>query len=242
MIMILRRNSVVMLGLALLLGVMAVFVGGRADSLPANTLSVYGRTVVVDAGHGNPDGGCMASDGTKEATLNLSIAQKLANILLQSGCKVVMTRTTDEGLYNPTDRTIREKKRSDMYKRRDIQQNSRADIFVSIHMNHFGQSKYRGAQVVYDTKNPQAKVLAKHIQASLRENVDPNNYREALAARPEIYILKDAPIPSVIVECGFLSNQQELALLKTEDYQSKLAWAIYCGIANYFEQAADEFA
>ncbi len=240
MIMIFRRSSIAALCLIVLLVCAAHSVGRQVQSFPANSLAVCGRTVVIDAGHGNPDGGCSAADGTQEAALNLLVAQKLADILLQSDCRVVMTRTTSEGLYDSGFRSIGAKKRSDMYKRRDIQQNAGGDIFVSIHMNKFEQSKYYGAQVVYDAKNDSARLLARCIQASLRERLDPGNKREAMAAGPNIFLLKSAPVASVVVECGFMSNPQELGLLKTDDYQSRIAWAVYDGILKYFEQAANQ--
>lgn len=240
MIMIFKRSSACLVSITLLVAGITILLGRQLGDVPASALPVYSTTIVLDAGHGEPDGGCVAADGTKEAGLNLAVSQKLANILSQSGSKVIMTRTTEEGMFDASAKTVAEKKRADMYKRRDTQESAGADIFVSVHMNKFEQSKYSGAQVVYDTKNPQAKILADCIQASLRENVDPDNKREPMAAQSGIFLLKNAPIPSVIVECGFLSNPDELARLKTEDYQNKIAWAIYGGICKYFEQASPQ--
>ena len=120
-----------------------------------------------------------------------------------------------------------------MKKRREIQKNMGADIFCSIHMNQFSESKYYGAQVVYDNTNENAKLLAECIQTELKNNLDPENKRLAMKSGSNIYLLKNAPIVSVIVECGFLSNEKELALLKTDEYQSKIAWAIYIGLTEY---------
>ena len=105
-------------------------------------------------GTAEPDGGAAGADGTTEAGLNLLVAQKLNNLLLQSDIKTVMTRTTNEGIYDPSAKNITEKKRTDMRKRREIQSSVGADLFISIHMNQFEQSKYHGAQVVYDGKTP----------------------------------------------------------------------------------------
>lgn len=203
-------------------------------SVPASVNASYGKTVVIDAGHGDPDGGAVGKDGTTEAGLNLLVAQKVENLLSQAGIHTVMTRTTNEGIYDSDAKTIAEKKRSDMRKRRDIQSSAGADLFVSIHMNLFEQSKYHGAQVVYDGKNEEAKRLAECIQSALKEGVDPGNERQAMKAGSGIYLLKNAPIPSVIVECGFLSNEEELANLKTDEYQTKLAWAVMKGIEAYY--------
>jgi len=202
--------------------------------VPATVNASYGKVVVIDAGHGEPDGGAAGADGTTEAGLNLLVAQKLNNLLLQSDIKTVMTRTTNEGIYDPSAKNITEKKRTDMRKRREIQSSVGADLFISIHMNQFEQSKYHGAQVVYDGKNAEAKRLAECIQSALREGVDPDNDRQAMKSDGSIYLLKNAPVPSVIVECGFLSNGEELEKLKTDEYQTKLAWAVMKGIEAYY--------
>ena len=236
MIMVIKRSSAVLILAAALILLAGFWAGQRFDSVPASGSGSFNKTVIIDAGHGEPDGGCVADDGTKEAGLNLKIAQKLAGILEQSGCKVIMTRTTDEGIYDKTAKNITQKKRADMYRRRDIQASANADIFISIHINKFEQEKYYGAQVMYDTKNPESKELAQALQLALREGLDPANKREIMAANSDIFLLKNAPLPSVIVECGFLSNKDELELLKTDEYQNRIAWAVYMGISKYFER------
>lgn len=234
MIVFIKKSSVFLLCTIFICVMMIAGIALGSISVPATVNASYGKVVVIDAGHGEPDGGAAGADGTTEAGLNLLVAQKLNNLLLQSDIKTVMTRTTNEGIYDPSAKNITEKKRTDMRKRREIQSSVGADLFISIHMNQFEQSKYHGAQVVYDGKNAEAKRLAECIQSALREGVDPDNDRQAMKSDGSIYLLKNAPVPSVIVECGFLSNGEELEKLKTDEYQTKLAWAVMKGIEAYY--------
>lgn len=237
MIVFIKKSSVFLLCTIFICVMMIAGIALGSIGVPATVNASYGKVVVIDAGHGEPDGGAAGADGTTEAGLNLLVAQKLNNLLLQSDIKTVMTRTTNEGIYDPSAKNITEKKRTDMRKRREIQSSVGADLFISIHMNQFEQSKYHGAQVVYDGKNAEAKRLAECIQSALREGVDPDNDRQAMKSDGSIYLLKNAPVPSVIVECGFLSNGEELEKLKTDEYQTKLAWAVMKGIEVYYAGA-----
>ncbi len=234
MIVFLKKSSIFLLSIIFLCTAIILTLAFGSISAPASENASFGKMVIIDAGHGEPDGGALASDGTCEATLNLQVAQKLNNLLSQADIKTVMTRTTEQGIHSSESKTIAQKKSSDMKKRREIQENMGADIFCSIHMNQFSESKYYGAQVVYDNSNEDAKLLAECIQKELKNSVDPDNTRLAMKTNGSIYLLKNAPVPSVIVECGFLSNENELALLKTDEYQSKIAWAIYKGIEAYY--------
>lgn len=236
LIIFLKKSSIFLMCL-IFLSSMAV-VGMAIGSICTPAATVEGgnsKIVIIDAGHGEPDGGAVGGDGTKEAALNLSVAKKLNTLLLKADIKTVMTRSYDEGIQDKSAKTITEKKRSDLHKRREIQENIGADIFCSIHMNHFSQAKYHGAQVVYDGKNAESKKLAECIQSAIVEFADPDNTRLAMASDGGIYLLKNAPIPSVIVECGFMSNKEELAKLKTDEYQNKIAWAVYKGIEKFYE-------
>lgn len=190
------------------------------------------HVIVLDAGHGEPDGGCVAEDGTKESVLNLSVTKMLEKNLADSGYKTIMTREDENGIHK-SDGTIKNKKRDDMEKRLNIKTSSSADIFVSVHMNKFEQKKYHGAQVLYDKTNENAKKLAEKIQQELNK-ADESNTRLAMETDGSIFLLKSSPVPSVIVECGFLSNTDELERLKTKEYQKKIADAICAGIKNYF--------
>lgn len=185
------------------------------------------KTIILDAGHGGWDPGKTGTSGADEKTLNLAVVEKLREFLEQGGAEVALTRKTDEALGGG--------KREDMAARKKIANESGGDILVSIHQNAFPSPKVKGAQVFYHKSSENGKVLAEALQESLRQRVDDGNQRQA-KENADYYILRTTEIPAVIVECGFLSNREEEELLNDETYQERLAWAIYCGILNYFEQ------
>lgn len=188
------------------------------------------KTVVIDSGHGGNDPGKMSSDGILEKDINLSIAKKLKKRLIDSGINVVMTREDDNGLYSEQDSN---KKIADMKKRCQIIKDCSADIVVSIHQNSFESSSVSGAQVFYYKHSAEGKELAGILQNSFKENLDPDNKRQE-KADSTYYMLIHTEAPTVIAECGFLSNPKEAALLNTDEYQEKVADAIYKGIIEYF--------
>ena len=177
--------------------------------------------------------GAESSNGVTEAQINLEIALKLQNLLEQSGSTVILTRSDENEIYDAGSDTIREKKVSDMKNRVKIGNESSADIFVSIHLNKIDQSQYDGWQTFYKTNNEESKRLATTIQNSLNEAMQKENSRTP-AQLNTVYLMKYVEIPITIVECGFLSNPEEESLLQTDEYQDKLAWGIYNGIADYF--------
>ena len=191
------------------------------------------HTIILDAGHGYPDGGA-TGNGSIESDLNLNIVLKLQNILESSGCTVLLTRSDGNGIYDSSANTIRKQKISDMKNREKIANNSNADIFVSIHMNKLPEAQYSGWQTFYKRNDNTSSKLAKCIQENLN-NFLGNNNRE-IKPISNIYLAEHVEIPLVIVECGFLSNEKENSLLKTDSYQDKLAWAIYTGIMDYFAE------
>lgn len=197
------------------------------------SLPISGKIIVVDAGHGVPDEGAESSNGTTEAQTNLKIALKLQNLLEQSGCTVILTRSDENAIYDLDSKTLREKKISDIRNRVKIGNESQADVFVSIHLNKIPQSQYDGWQTFYKEGNQEGAKLAKSIQSSLNEAIQKENNRVAKII-DNIYIIKNVEIPTTIVECGFLSNPDEEKLLLEDEYQNKLAWGIYNGIINYF--------
>lgn len=186
-------------------------------------------TVVIDSGHGGIDPGKIAADGTLEKDLNLAIAFKLKEYLEASDVCVVMTRTSDAGLY---DEDASNKKVQDMKRRIALMEESAADFVISIHQNSYSDSSVRGAQVFYYTASQDSKVMAEKLQSILVEKIDPTNHRKA-KANDSYYLLKKTSLPIVIVECGFLSNPQEAAHLKSEAYQDQLAWVLHLGILEY---------
>ncbi len=186
------------------------------------------KTVILDAGHGGFDGGASAGD-VLEKDINLKIALFLADHLRLSGYDVILTREDDSATNDEGDR-IRSKKISDMKNRLVIMKSYPDAFFVSIHLNKYSDSQPKGTQVFYSQKTEESKLLAQSIQQTVKELLQSDNHREIKPATRDAYLLYNAPIPAVIVECGFLSNPAELALLKTEEYQKKMAFAVYCGI------------
>lgn len=200
--------------------------GGASENVMFSALDA---TIVLDAGHGGWDPGKTGTHGKNEKELNLAVTEKLAEYLEIGGAEVILTRTFDDALG--------EGKRTDMAERKRIANESDADILVSIHQNAFLSAKVKGAQVFYHNSSGEGKRLAECVQESLRRRVDGSNHRQA-KENDSYYILRTTEIPAVIVECGFLSNQEEEKLLNDERYQEKLAWAIYCGILDYFEKSS----
>lgn len=163
----------------------------------------------------------------------MKIVLKVQNLLEQAGSTVILTRSDENGVYDLDKKTLREKKISDIKNRVKIGNESEANIFVSIHLNKIPQQQYWGWQTFYKNENEDSKRLAQALQNSLNQTIQKENKREALKIE-NIYIIENVEIPTAIVECGFLSNQEELTLLQTEEYQDRLAWGIYIGIMDYF--------
>ena len=178
--------------------------------------------------------GAESSNGTTEAQINLKIVLKLQQLLEQSGCTVILTRSDENAIYDLDSKTLRQKKVSDIHNRVKIGNESSADIFVSIHLNKISQQQYYGWQTFYNTKNEKSKDLADQIQGNLNETMQKENDRIAMKLNT-VYIMKHVEIPISIVECGFLSNQQEEKELQQDEYQNQLAWGIYNGIISYFQ-------
>ncbi len=214
---------------ACLCGMVFIVANGTVQT---STTPATNKTIILDAGHGVPDYGTESVNGTTEQELNLAITLKLQQLLEQSGTKVILTRSDDNGIYEVDKDSIRSKKISDMKNRVYIGNNSDADIYVSIHMNYYADSQYSGWQTFYQSRCEDSRKLATIIQQSLSENIGQNK-RNPMAIKGA-YIMDKVNIPATIVECGFLSNKNDEEKLKTDEYQSKLAWGIYIGIQKYF--------
>jgi len=217
-------------------GILGLFLCGMFHQQQMTTASaalpISGRVIVLDAGHGGFDGGASAN-GLMEKEVNLSVAHKLREYIEQGGGMVVMTRREDVSTAEADTQGISAKK-SDLTARKQLVEETDADVFVSIHMNKFPQTQYRGAQVFYGGSPEDGKKLGEELQKTLKEVMNDGNERMAKKSDGSIFILKDTSVPSVIVECGFLSNPQEAELLADENYRQKLAWGIYLGLVRYF--------
>lgn len=203
------------------------------EIIPVMSLPVTNKVIILDAGHGTPDEGAESSSGTTEASLNLEITLKIQKLLESSGATVVLTRSDDNSIYEIDAKTIAQKKVSDIKNRVKIGNSSSADVFVSIHLNKISDSNYSGWQTFYQKGSENSEKLANSIQASLNTTISKENMRVPHILT-SVYIMKHVEIPITIVECGFLSNPEEEKKLQTDEYQEMLAWGIYNGIMDYF--------
>ncbi len=210
------------------------FVNNKNYTSEVSSIPVSNHTIVIDAGHGLPDGGATDKDNNLESDLNLKIALKLQKILEASNCTVLLTRSDENGIYEENAKTIKEKKKSDMNNRVNIANNFDSEIFVSIHMNKTNDNS-SGWQTFYKRNCNDSRKLASLIQSNLNYSISSNNKRE-IKSISDIYLAKNVNIPFVLVECGFLSNSNEASLLQNNEYQEKIVWGIYTGIMDYFSE------
>ena len=234
-----KKIMLAIAGVFILIIVVCVFrfSKNQKNVIPTVALPVSNKVIVLDAGHGRrrPEE-VQLLIGLSEAGINLNIALKVQNLLEQAGSTVILTRSDDNGIYDLDKKTLREKKVSDIKNRVKIGNESEADIFVSIHMNKIPETQYWGWQTFFKKDDEKSKMLAKCLQSGLNETIQKENKRESLKIE-NVYIIEHVEIPTAIVECGFLSNEEEKELLKTNEYQDKLAWVIYIGLMDYFYQS-----
>lgn len=191
-------------------------------------------TIVIDAGHGGRDDGCSGVNGTKESEINLKIARILKEYLETMSVRGVMTRLDGNGLY---DADADNYKQSDMEKRIDIIEESSPHMVISIHQNSFVDSSQRGAQVFYQEGDEESFAFAEGVQSQLKVQL------ESARSEPnkgDYYILNECKLPAVLVECGYLTNADDEALLCDEGYQERVAYAIMCGVVKYFDLCGDD--
>lgn len=193
--------------------------------------------IIIDVGHGGEDGGAVAEDGTLEKDLNLSISTYLYQYFREQNFDTIILRTEDVALGDQNLSTIRERKRSDLQKRVEIMNSYPNSVTISIHQNKFEQRKYSGTQVFYSVNDANSVKLAESIRTSIVKDLQPDNKRETKPATESIYVLNHAQYTAVLVECGFVSNSDELAKLKDTDYQKKLAYEIFSGFLEYYKNA-----
>jgi N-acetylmuramoyl-L-alanine amidase len=200
-------------------------------SVPLGSM-VSGRKVVIDAGHGGGDPGAKSVTGIVEKHLNLDIALRLKKYLSRVGVYCIMIRETDRDYFG-SGNGYSTSKRRDLSHRIQIANQSKADVFVSIHANSFPQNIYHGAQTFYSKNNPESQRLAEAIQEQLVSSLGPNHRK---AKKGDFWILELTEMPGVIIETGFLSNPEEARLLATEQYREQLALAIYHGLIKFFQK------
>ncbi len=189
------------------------------------------KIIIIDAGHGGEDCGAIGINGVYEKDLNLEIAFTLGEMLQDNGYAVVYTRTEDKLLYKDEENIKGIRKISDLKNRCAIANRYPDAIFISIHMNSFGNSKYSGAQIYYK-EDDSSRILANTIQSKIKSELQPENNRQIKAGK-DLYVLENTETTSVLVECGFLTNPEECAKLSKKEYQKQLSFAILYGIIEY---------
>jgi N-acetylmuramoyl-L-alanine amidase len=194
-------------------------------SVNAVSWALAGKIIIVDPGHGGRDPGVISPEGIKEKDVNLNIAALLRDLLVQNGVTVIMSRENDSPMS--------ENKREDLNLRANLTAEKQSPLFISIHVNSFPlQPNQCGAQVFYDEKNTEGKILALCIQKRLEEY--PLNSKRAALKHKEAFLLKNIKTPAVIVETGFFSNTEEARKLSEGLYQWQMAYKIFSGIADYY--------
>lgn len=243
MIVVMKKNNILLIGLVLLL-VIAIYSLNINEERVVSVTKEDGnqagnsqKVVILDPGHGGEDPGAVSDySGIREKDVNLEIAFKVKELLEAEGYRVIMTREEDKLQYNDEAKTLYQKRKQDLTRRKKIMDEAGADVVVSIHLNKFGQTQYYGAQTFYPPNSLKSQKLAVCIQKRLREMVDPSNNRQSLVKKEPIIILRDLKTTTAVVECGFLSNREEESRLATEEYRDKLAAAIKQGIMDYFKE------
>ena len=200
-----------------------------ADAIP------YDKIIILDAGHGGEDPGAIGVTGVYEKDLNLELVLEIGKILEEKGYIVVYTRTDDKLLYNEEQNVKGIRKIYDLKNRCEAANKYPDSVFVSIHMNSFGDGKYSGLQVYYSPEDEASRLLADKIQSSVRDSLQKDNNR-TIKQGDGMYLLENTEPTSVLIECGFLTNQTECEKLSQKEYQKELSFSIVCGIIEYVEE------
>ena len=232
-----NRKNIIIISVLLITALTFVFCFSALSTTSANRVDGDKIKVVLDAGHGGVDNGVSGvKTKVKESELNLKVVKKLENYLISAGIEVVLTRSSSAGLYGVATTNLKKK---DMQKRKEIILNAKPSLVVSVHMNKFSVSTRRGAQVFYKANDQASKKLADSIQQCFNGMKEASRQCESLVG--DYYILNCSNYPSVIAECGFLSNPEDEALLVTDAYQDAIAYSIFKGIIGYFSIESIKF-
>ena len=208
---------------------------GQGRSAPAAAVSGTGGdwTLILDAGHGGEDGGASSPAGQKESDINLAIVLKARALMAFLGVEPRLTRETDISLHSDGAGTIHQKKVSDLKNRVAMVEGTPNALLISVHQNHFTDPRYDGTQVFFNGGD-KGRPWGEGAQELFRQVLDLSNDRKAKPMPDGIYLFEHISCPAILVECGFLSNGEEAALLVTDAYQRKvamgLAGAYFCGI------------
>lgn len=230
------RLTFVLIGCFIVLAICARI---TEHALPTAAAASTKPVIVLDAGHGGLDSGAVGATGVLEKDVNLSIVLALRDMFEMSGFEVVLTRDEDISIYDPGVEGIRNQKLNDMDNRLAIIQKYPDSIFLCIHQNNFTDPKYFGGQMFYNNNNPQNRTLAQIMQNKFAQ-LQPGNGREIKLTGEELFLLKSNKNPSLMIECGFLSNPEEEQKLSTWEYQQKVAFTIYGGVMEFIDATVEK--
>ncbi len=231
-----KIQNVVCVALVCVFALVWFFSKDISVSVPASSnvqTNMNKKVIVLDAGHGGIDGGCVSVNGVAEKGINLSIVQTLRDSLDILGFDVVCTREDDRSIHDSGVEGIAKQKLSDMKNRLDIINRYDDALVVSVHQNQFVDPRYSGAQMFYAKENDDSRRLAECMKKQFVALLQPSNERETKPVGKEMYLIHNAKSPALMVECGFLSNPDEAKLLESADYQKKVAFTILTGAQEY---------
>lgn len=211
----------------------AYSVGEITASVPVIEPAAALPVIIIDAGHGGFDPGAVGVSGVVEKDINLSIARKLYDMLTVSGFDAVLTRDSDKALDDAGAKTVRRRKNTDIHNRFELAKAYPNSILLSIHQNKFTHSKYFGAQIFYGTKNERSAAFAQVMQRRFIEMLQPENTRVCKPCGDSVYLINNAPMPALLVECGFLSNPADAEKLVMGEYQKDVAFTIFAATVEY---------
>lgn len=226
------KKALMILFSGFLLIAVCINISYKIDDVMVKTVGINNiqtkKTVIIDPGHGGIDVGTVGIDGSLEKNINLSISLDLYDFLMVSGINTVLTRDGDYEMY----RAGEQRTKSDLYNRMDYINSVPNSVLISIHQNHFENEAEWGTQVWYSPNDEISPTLADKILQSVKKNIQPENKRENKVSDNSYYILYKAQKPSVMVECGFVSNENENKRLQDKEYQRDMAYSILVGICE----------
>lgn len=226
------KKALMILFSGFLLIAVCINISYKIDDVMVKTVGINNiqtkKTVIIDPGHGGIDVGTVGIDGSLEKNINLSISLDLYDFLMVSGINTVLTRDGDYEMY----RAGEQRTKSDLYNRMDYINSVPNSILISIHQNHFENEAEWGTQVWYSPNDEISPTIADKILQSVKKNIQPENKRENKVSDNSYYILYKAQKPSVMVECGFVSNENENKRLQDKEYQRDMAYSILAGICE----------
>ncbi len=227
-----------LLGLAVILSsvlfLALIYIANQEDAFLTVSDAENVPLLIIDAGHGGEDGGAIAIDGTYEKDINLQIALQLQSICSLFGMDTIMIRTSDADLADHTLPTIRKRKVSDINARMQIINNNPHSVYIGVHQNQYEDESVKGLQVFYSDNTDVSKKIAESVQGYTLSALQADNNRKVKAAGKDIYLLYHAQVPAIMVECGFISNQEECVLLKDLTYGTKISLCIAGGLIRYY--------